>query len=203
VRHPGVHFAYARALGIHPTLLALAETRVHHAVGSKDAPRTHVILVGRGSSDPDANADLYKVARLLWDGRGFAGVEAAFVSLASPSVPEALERCRRLGATRVAVVPYFLFTGVLVERIRAQAEAWVAGPGAGAGVEVLVGEHLGAVEPVAHLVLERHREALEGGALMNCDLCIYRVALPGYEDRVVRYAAPAAGQHHHHHQGRS
>jgi sirohydrochlorin ferrochelatase len=200
VRHPGVHFAYARALGIHPALLALAETRVHQAVGSRDGARTHVILVGRGSSDPDANADLYKVARLLWDGRGFAGVEASFVSLASPSVPEALERCRRLGATRVAVVPYFLFTGVLVERIQAQAEAWAAG--AGTGVEVVVGEHLGAVEPVARLVLERQREALEGGALMNCDLCIYRVALPGYEDRVVRYAAPAAG-HHHHHQGRS
>jgi sirohydrochlorin cobaltochelatase len=200
VRHPGVHFAYARALGIHPALLALAETRVHQAVGSREGARTHVILVGRGSSDPDANADLYKVARLLWDGRGFAGVEASFVSLASPSVPEALERCRRLGATRVAVVPYFLFTGVLVERIQAQAEAWAAG--AGSGVEVVVGGHLGAVEPVARLVLERQREALEGGALMNCDLCIYRVALPGYEDRVVRYAAPAAGQHHHH-QGRS
>lgn len=195
LRHPGVHFAYARALGIHPSLLALAEARVRQAVGPQDAARTHVVLVGRGSSDPDANADLYKVARLLWDGRGFAGVEPAFVSLAHPSVPEALERCRRLGATRVAVVPYFLFTGVLVERIAAQARGW-------SGAEVVVGEHLGAVEPVANLVLERYREALEGGALMNCDLCIYRVALPGYEDRVVRYAAPAAG-HHHHHQGRS
>jgi cobalt/nickel transport system ATP-binding protein len=195
LRHPGVHFAYARALGIHPTLLALAEARVRQVVGPEDAARTHVVLVGRGSSDPDANADLYKVARLLWDGRGFAGVEPAFVSLAYPSVPEALERCRRLGATRVAVVPYFLFTGVLVERIAAQARAWT-------GAEVVVGEHLGAVEPVANLVLERYREALEGGAVMNCDLCIYRVALPGYEDRVVRYAAPAAG-HHHRHQGRS
>jgi sirohydrochlorin ferrochelatase len=195
LRHPGVHFAYARALGIHPALLALAEIRVRQAVGTEDASRTHVVLVGRGSSDPDANADLYKVARLLWDGRGFAGVEPAFVSLAHPSVPDALERCRLLGATRVAVVPYFLFTGVLVERIAAQARAW-------RGADVVVGDHLGAVEPVANLVLERYREALEGGALMNCDLCIYRVALPGYEDRVVRYAAPAAG-HHHHHQGRS
>jgi sirohydrochlorin ferrochelatase len=197
-RHPGVHFAYARALGIHPALLALAETRVREAVAPADPARTHVVLVGRGSSDPDANADLYKVARLLWDGRGFAGVEPAFVSLAPPSVPEALERCRRLGARRIAVVPYFLFTGVLVQRIGAQARAWATGT----GVDVVVGRHLGAVEPVARLVLERRREALEGGALMNCDLCIYRVALPGYEDRVVRYAAPAAG-HHHRHQGRS
>ena len=86
-----------------------------------------------GSSDPDANADLYKVARLVGDGRGFAVVEAAFVSLASPSVPEALDRCRRLGARRMAVVPYFLFTGVLVDRIGDQARAW-----AGAQPEVEV-----------------------------------------------------------------
>ena len=44
-------------------------------------------------------------------------VEPAFVSLAEPSVPAALERCRLLGATKIVVVPYFLFTGVLVDRI--------------------------------------------------------------------------------------
>ena len=29
-----------------------------------------VVIVGRGSTDPDANADLAKAARLLADGRG-------------------------------------------------------------------------------------------------------------------------------------
>lgn len=165
LRHPGVEFSYARHLGLHPAILALAEQRVREAVGH---PRdgTFVVVVGRGSTDPDANADLYKVARLLWDGRGFAGVEAAFVSLAPPSVPEALERCRGLGARRIAVVPYFLFTGVLIERIGVQARAWGT---AHSGVEVVVGPHLGPVEPVGEVVLERYREALEGGALMNCE----------------------------------
>lgn len=180
LRHPGVEFSYARHLGLHPTILALAEQRVREAVGTA-GDGTFVVVVGRGSTDPDANADLFKVARLLWDGRGFAGVEAAFVSLAPPSVSEAFERCQRLGARRIAVVPYFLFTGVLIERIGVQARAWAA---AHPGVEVVVGPHLGPVEPVGEVVLERYREALEGGALMNCDLCIYRIPLPGYEDRV-------------------
>ncbi|MDQ3947159.1 MAG: sirohydrochlorin chelatase [Actinomycetota bacterium] len=193
-RHPGVVFRYARHLGIHPTILALAETRAREAtadghfggIPSPGAP--YVILVGRGSSDPDANSDLCKVARLVWDGRGFAGVEAAFVSLASPSVPEALDRCRRLGARRVAVVPYFLFTGVLVDRIGAQARAWAESH---PDVEVTVGPHLGPVGPVADVVLERYHEALAGGAVMNCDLCVYRTPLPGHEHRV---GAPIPGR---------
>ena len=36
---------------------------------------------------------------------------------------------------------------------------------------------------VAELVLDRYREALAGDAHMNCDLCVYRHALPGYEHK--------------------
>ncbi|HEY3239860.1 MAG TPA: CbiX/SirB N-terminal domain-containing protein, partial [Acidimicrobiia bacterium] len=143
--------------------------------------------VGRGSSDPDANSDLAKVARLVWDGRGFAAVEPAFVSLASPSVPEALDRCLRLGARRVTVVPYFLFTGVLVDRIGDHARDWARSH---PDVEVTVGPYLGPVGPVADVVLERYHEALAGGAVMNCDLCVYRTPLPGHEHRV---GAPVPG----------
>ncbi len=145
------------------------------------AGATAVVLVSRGSSDPDANADLFKVGRLLWDRHPAEWVEAAFVSLAPPSVADALERCRRLGAVRIAVVPYFLFTGVLVERIGTQAAAWAA---AHPGTEVRTGAELGPDPRLAGLVLERYQEAVDGDVRMNCDGCAYRVALPGYEHRV-------------------
>jgi sirohydrochlorin ferrochelatase len=177
-RHPSVDFRYARDLGIHPLVLAVAEDRIRDAIGDDDPSTTAVVLVSRGSSDPDANADLYKVCRLLWDSRGLGLVEPAFVSLAPPGVPAALERCRLLGATRIAVVPYFLFTGVLVDRIRAETSAWA---GAHPDLDVRHGPHLGADPRIARLVLERYGEALAGDVRMNCDLCVYRVALPGYE----------------------
>ena len=128
-RHPGVRFSYASHLGLHPLVLEVAEERIRSARGDGgnghgDPAGTAVLVVGRGSTDPDANSDLAKAARLLAEGRDLGEVEPAFVSLASPSVPEGLERCRRLGARRVVVIPYFLFTGVLVERIAAQAVAW-------------------------------------------------------------------------------
>jgi cobalt/nickel transport system ATP-binding protein len=177
LRHPGVTFAYARALGIHPIPLDIAGERIRAATAGWPAEATAVVAVSRGSSDPDANADLFKVARLLGDGGRAEFVEAAFVSLAPPSVPAALERCRRLGAERIAVVPYFLFTGVLVERIRAQARAWAREH---PGIEVRPGEELGPDHRLAQLVLDRYREARDGDARMNCDCCTYRVAMPGH-----------------------
>lgn len=185
-RHPRTRLTYARGLGVHPLVLSLAAERIRQAAGTGASA---VALIGRGSTDPDANADLYKVARLLADpGRsGGAGdraaprpIEAGFVSLAQPSVSEVLDRCLLLGARRIAVVPYFLFTGVLVERIADQATAWST---AHPGVEVTIGEELGPDERLARLVIERFEEAARGSAGMNCDCCLYRIALPGHERR--------------------
>jgi cobalt/nickel transport system ATP-binding protein len=182
-RHAGACFRYGRDLGIHPLVLAAAEERVRAAIDGTgaDPAETAVVLVSRGSTDPDANADLHKVARLLWDGRGFGAVEPAFVSLAAPGVPAALDRCHRLGFRHVAVVPYFLFTGVLVERIQTQTSAWAA---AHPDVSAITGPHLGADARIGRLVLERYEEARVGDVRMNCDLCVYRLPLPGYEHRV-------------------
>ncbi len=191
-RHPGVPMAYGRELGVHPTVLAVAEARAREAMATTP-PSTHaVVLAGRGSSDPDANSDLYKASRLVWDHRQLGLVEPAFISLAPPSVSEALDRCRRLGATTVSVVPYFLFAGVLPDRIGVEARAWAA---AHPDVEVRVGRHFGPVAELARLVLERYEEARRGDARMNCDCCAYRTPLPGYESRV---GQPLAVHGHHH-----
>jgi sirohydrochlorin cobaltochelatase len=189
-RHPGTSFAYGRPLGPHPNLLTVLERRLDEALAGADRADTTVLLVGRGSTDPDANAEVYKAARLLWEGRGLAGVETAFVSLAEPSVPAGLERCRRLGATRVVVLPYFLFPGVLPDRVRDQAADWAAGA---PGVDVRCAEVIGPEPELAALVMERYRETLEGDLRMNCDSCVYRVKLPGFEDRV---GAPQQPHHH-------
>lgn len=200
-RRPEMSFRYARPLGIRPELLATVDERVRTAVSAPDREDTAVVLVGRGTSDPDANGDLHKIARLLWEGRPWRDVEPAFVSLTQPSVTDALERCRRLGATRIAVAPYFLFTGVLERRIREQTAAWAADH---PDVEVVDAGYLGPDVAVADLVLARADEARAGAAIANCDTCQYRVALPGFEERV---GAPQTlhehphdpGTHDHHH----
>src|SRR5262249_962818 len=170
--------------------------RIRATVGADDPGDLAVVLVGRGSSDPDANADLYKVGRLLQDSRGLGSVEPAFVSLAPPSVPEALERCRRPGPTTVPVVPYFLCTGSRADATHGQADAGAAEP---PDAPVRHGAPLGPDARLARLVLERHHEAIEGEARMNCDCCVYRVALPGYEEQVGRPTPLQAHPHSHGH----
>jgi sirohydrochlorin cobaltochelatase len=204
-RHPGTSYAYGRPLGPHPGLLAVLERRLDEVVGLAEREDTTVLLVGRGSTDPDANAEVCKVARLLWEGRGYAGVETAFVSLAAPDVPSGLDRCAKLGAKRIVVLPYFLFTGILPERVRRQSEGWGA---AHPEVELRQADVIGPEPELAELVMERYRETLKGDLRMNCDTCMYRIKLPGFEDRVGSPQQPhhhpddpshSHGHHHHDH----
>jgi sirohydrochlorin cobaltochelatase len=108
-------------------------------------------------------------------------VEPAFVSLARPGVADALDRCAGQGARRVAVVPYFFFTGLLVDRITDQAHAWAD---AHADAEVVLGNHMGVDARLITLVWDRFDEAVSGQARMNCDGCLYRSPVPGYEHRL-------------------
>jgi sirohydrochlorin cobaltochelatase len=197
--HPGMGFTYGRALGVRPELLELMDERISAVVPLEEREETAVLVVGRGSSDPDANSDLSKVARLFYEGRPYPVVESAYVSMTPPDVAEGLDRCRRLGAKRVVVFSYFLFTGVLEERIRKQGEAFAA---AHPSTEVRYAGYFGPDEMVADLVVERYTEALEGDIRMNCDVCVHRVALPGFEEKVGAPATPhyhpdESGHHHH------
>jgi sirohydrochlorin cobaltochelatase len=183
-RHEGLTVAYGRPLGPHPGVLSLLRERLSGFEGGT------VLLVGRGSTDPDANAEVAKAARLLAETASVAGVEYAFVSLTPPGVAAGLERCWRLGARRIAVLPYFLFPGVLPDRVKSQAMAWATEH---PDTEVRCAPVLGDTETLADMVIERYDEALTGDIRMNCDTCVYRVPLPGFETRV------GAAQHPHHH----
>ncbi|MFI1288334.1 sirohydrochlorin chelatase [Streptomyces sp. NPDC020792] len=204
-RHPGISYTYGRPLGPHPALLRVLERRLEEALEGAAGDRSDVtvLLVGRGSTDPDANAEVHKAARLLWEGRGYAGVETAFVSLAAPDVPSGLDRCAKLGARRIVVLPYFLFTGILPERVRRQTADWAA---THPETDVRSANVIGPEPELLDLVMERYEEAVKGDLRMNCDSCVYRIALPGFEDKVGLPQQPhfhpdddghAHGHHHH------
>jgi sirohydrochlorin cobaltochelatase len=194
-RHPGLTWTYGRPLGPHPVLLDLLAARISAAAGEPAAPPA-VLVVGRGSSDPDANADVVKTTRLLWEGRGYPLAETAFVSLTRPSVAEGLERCRLLGARQIVVARYFLFPGVLPDRVAREAGEFAA---AHPGLDVRCADVFGDCGEIAALVYERYHEALSGDIRMNCDMCVYRIAMPGFEHRVGEPQHPHDHPHDHAH----
>jgi sirohydrochlorin cobaltochelatase len=143
--------------------VAARADEVDHGGADGDASRTALILVGAGTSDPDANGDLCKAARLLWErfNHRFGLIEAAWVSLTRPSVGEMIDRCVRLGAEQITIVPYFLNTGVLLKRIDACIrEARSVHP----SVSIERGGHIGPHPRLLDLIERRAREALDSGA---------------------------------------
>ena len=170
---PGLTVAYQPPIGVDPKVVDVLEGRAIEASQDFTADptvSTAVLLVGAGTSDPDSNADLYRAARLLWERRRFPLVEVAFVSLTSPSVADGLERCLKLGATEIAVVPYFLNTGVLSRRIAARLDtARQQHPELKIGLAAELGLHPSLLD----LIAERARLALatpnqNGVALPPC-----------------------------------
>ncbi|HKZ27879.1 MAG TPA: sirohydrochlorin chelatase [Rubrobacteraceae bacterium] len=202
--HPEVGFEYGRALGIRPELLELMDEKISAAVPEEEKEETAILVVGRGSSDPDANSDLFKVSRLFYEGRPYPMVETAYVSMTPPSVHDGLARLKRLGAKKIAVFSYFLFTGILEERIRHQSEEFAR---ENPGLAISYAGYFGPHEKVVDLVMDRYREAVGDDIRMNCDVCVHRVALPGFEEKVGAPATPhyhpdepghEHGHHHHH-----
>ncbi len=200
----GVRIDYARELGLDPRMLRAAAARIEQAE-QEAAPGvarhdTLLVVVGRGSSDPDANSNVAKLTRMLLEGFGFGWAETAYSGVTFPLVAPALERTARLGFSRIIVFPYFLFTGILVERIYAAVdEAAKAFP----GIDFVKAPYLNDHELVVETFLSRAGEILEGDTAMNCALCKYREQILGFEDQV---GEPQASHHHHvegggHHHG--
>jgi len=150
-----------------------------------------LLVVGRGASDPDANSNVAKVTRLLWEGLGLGWAETAYSGVTFPLVEPALEHAARLGYARIVVFPYFLFTGVLVARIYAAADAVAARH---PGIEFLKAPYLNAHDAVVATFVDRAREILVGQNLMNCQMCKYRAQVLGFEAEV---GAPQQSHHGH------
>ncbi|MCA1848790.1 MAG: sirohydrochlorin chelatase, partial [Actinobacteria bacterium] len=86
---------------------------------------------------------------------------------------------------------------VLEERIKRQSEELAA---VRRGVKLRYAGYFGLDARVADLILESYRESYSGDIRMNCDVCVHRVALPGFEEKV---GAPATPHYHHDEPGHS
>lgn len=207
--NPDLSVEYGRDLAVDLKLLKVARERIEAAERASsaaiDRADTVLLVVGRGTNDPDANSNVAKVGRMLWEGMGFGWGAVAYSGVAHPRVDAALARLVRLGFKRIIVFPYFLFTGVLVKRIYRQAdEAAAAHP----EVEIVKADYLNDHPLVLDAFTERVGEILTGGNLMNCRMCKYRDQVIGYEADVgaiqaghhlhVRGIGTDADHHHHH-----
>ena len=179
---PAVRFIVTNALGVHPHLVEMAFERARVALeGARAAGKTAVVVVGRGSSDPDANGDFCKVVRLLAEGRNIGWVLPCFIGVTRPLFEETVELVARARPERIVVVPYFLFGGRLISKIREQVESFHARY---PWMKTVLTPHLGNDDRLLKLMDERFSEAMEGERPLPCDTCQYRVPVSGVTESV-------------------
>ncbi len=200
-QHGDTEIVYGRELGIDPKMIRAAGDRVAEAVAAGNAEHgalpnheTLLMVVGRGASDPDANSNVAKVSRMLWEGMGFGWGETAYSGVTFPLVAPALEHATKLGYRRIIVFPYFLFTGILVQRIYDHTDIVAARH---PDVQFVKAPYLNDHPLVLETFADRVEEILNGANLMNCQMCKYREQVLGFEDEV----GLAQESHHHHVEG--
>lgn len=172
-KYPEIDFKYSNSIGISSSVISLALNKIKNSIdkhkwNSKDVA---IALIGRGSSDPDANSDLYKIGRLLQEKGNFSLVEPGFVSLTAPFVPDLLDKFSLLGTKQIIISPYFLFQGILVDRIKDQYQKWNKDY---PEIEIEITSTLGPDDLLVDIIFERYFQTNQQNVYMNCDCCIYK-----------------------------
>ncbi len=167
-------------LGVNSFLLELARKRIleeeekHEPIDRKNVC---LMVVGRGTTDPDANSDVHKLACMLGEGMGFGFTTVSYSGTAYPNVTQGLELTSKMEFKRTIAIPFFFFTGILLERIYKQVRDF----NETSPLQYMYTKAFGVDELILKAFDERLDEAINGTANMNCQLCKYRKQIVGVE----------------------
>ncbi|WKJ91960.1 sirohydrochlorin chelatase [Methylomonas montana] len=189
LRHPQIEFVYCRHLGSCEEILVILKRNLRKALHELDVPdprNTGVIVLGRGSSDRVANGELAKMARWLYEESDHDLVDIAFTGITHPRLESVVQRQIKQEMRQIVVLPFYLFTGTLIERIRRQMSRLQSQY---PQVHFALGNYLGFEDEIYRLLQQRIVEATADRQpqMMECDGCKYR-----------EFAADHGQGHHHH-----
>ena len=176
LKFPLVQFLYAPHLSACDPILAILRRRLKGAMQALDMPdpsTTGVVVLGRGSSDRQANGDMAKMARWLLEETDHELVDLAFTGITHPRLEKAVQRQSLLGMKQVVVLPYYLFNGTLVERISRQvAHLKTQYP----TLRFVSTQYFGFEKEIFELLEQRVNDMRRSApaAMMPCDGCKYR-----------------------------
>ncbi|MBK8469469.1 MAG: siroheme synthase [Actinomycetales bacterium] len=148
---------YTRHLGSPRPLVAAVHARIAAARPEWPAEDTDVVMVGRGCSVTDANADHVRLSRIVFETGGYHQVLSAFIQVARPSLPQILHQYYASGSRRIVVMPHFLFTGRLDQWVHQQVEEFRA---AHPDAVIAIADVIGPCDELAQVVAQRYKEGM-------------------------------------------
>ncbi|MBX3061723.1 MAG: sirohydrochlorin chelatase [Anaerolineae bacterium] len=161
--YPDVGLHYAPELGSHSGVIAAYRVLIEAAIQAAAQPivpaDTALIVVGRGSRDPESNADVYMLARRLWEEVKFGSLEVAYHRLTKPDLAAAINRCLQIGARRIVISPYMLYERSVYETILKQARQ-LQPLIVDSGAELLITDHLNDDAGMVAAITARYQGAL-------------------------------------------
>lgn len=173
---PGTEFLYGPHLTACDPILAILKRRLRKAMNALDMPdptTTGVILLGRGSSDRAANGDMARMARWLQETGDHELVDLAFTGITFPRLERVVQRQALIGMTQIVVLPYYLYTGTLMQRIHRQVEHLRAQY---PQIRFVASTHFGFEDEIFALLEQRVADLQAGtpDSRLPCDGCSYR-----------------------------
>jgi sirohydrochlorin cobaltochelatase len=170
-------------LGVNSFLLELAQKRILEEESKHpkmDRKEVCLMVVGRGTTDTDANSDVHKLACMLGEGMGFGFTTVSYSGTAYPNIATSLALTSKMEFKRTIAIPFFFFTGILLERIYKEIRKFSEN----SPNEYIYTNAFGSDELILKAFDERLEEAINGTANMNCQLCKYRKQIVGLESEI-------------------
>jgi sirohydrochlorin ferrochelatase len=114
---PEVSLKYGDPLGAHVRMADAIFEKVMEKT-DKIADDSAIVIVGRGSSDPAVKLDLNEIKALLQKNHHVSSVYTCFLTAATPSLEDSLYDLSKSDYKNIIIVPYLLFTGILMKSIQ-------------------------------------------------------------------------------------
>ncbi|MFZ8934631.1 MAG: CbiX/SirB N-terminal domain-containing protein [Bacteriovoracaceae bacterium] len=171
-RYPQKNITCADTIKSHPFIIDLIEDRIKNVIGDKDNKKA-LLMVGRGSSDPDSNSEFTKIVRLVEERGQYQICLPSFIGITKPLVEDGLDFISRVRPDELIIVPYFLFAGRLVQKLEKILENFkVKYP----WIKIKLAHHIGAHPKLFEFIQEKVEQALgeKPDTPLACLNCQYR-----------------------------
>ncbi|MGM7634998.1 sirohydrochlorin chelatase [Bacillus sp. Hm123] len=119
---PQVRIHYADPLGVHEAIVDILIERMKEKQLPIE-PDATVLIVGRGSSDPQTKADFTRIVQLFRSKTKLNDVNICYLAAATPKFPMELKRLANKKPSQLWVLPYLLFTGILMQSMEKEIQS--------------------------------------------------------------------------------
>src|SRR5690625_4453083 len=114
-KYPHITFSYGSPFGVHESIIDTLVERMEEQ--QKITPDARVLIVGRGSSDDSIRTDFQQIVSLLKERINVSAINVCYLAAQKPTFEEGLLSEIESEANNIFIVPYLLFTGLLMLHI--------------------------------------------------------------------------------------